>query len=271
MRTAIPLLLMFIIAPVAAAEPSPMEASFAGNPIVAINITYDPGPGGGDAFEGEIVLELFLNWAPITVTNFLGLVNQSFYDGIFYHRIIDDFVIQSGDPTCRATVVYTPVPTCGEGGSGETTPFEWDANLTHINGAIGMARGADPDSAESQWYICDEPQHQLDHGNRSVPGDPGYAVFGVVREGLELVRAAAAVPTTNDPGGEDTPRVGTGVGDRPLYEVHINSVTLSGWVPAPPAPAPAPERVPAMQLLAGTLVVAGALGAAWWLRRPAGD
>jgi hypothetical protein len=53
--------------------------------------------------------------------------------------------------------------------------------------------------------------------------------------------------------------------------VHINSVTLSGWVPAPPAPAPAPERVPAMQLLAGTLVVAGALGAAWWLRRPAGD
>ena len=86
-----------------------------------------------------------------------------------------------------------------------------------------------------------------------------------------MVRAAAAVPTTNDPGGEDTPRVGTGVGDRPLYEVHINSVTLSGWVPGPAAPAPAPERVPAALLLTGTLAVAGALGAMWWLRRPAGD
>jgi len=271
MRAVISVLFLLILAPAAAAEPSPMVTSFAGNPLVIINITYDPGPGGDDGFEGEIVLELFLNWAPITVSNFLGLVNQSFYDGIFSHRIIDDFVIQSGDPTCRATVVYTPVPTCGEGGSGETIHFEWDANLTHVNGAIGMARGADPDSAESQWYICDEPQHQLDNGNRTLPDDPGYAVFGVVREGLELVRAAAAVPTTNDPGGEDTPRVGTGVGDRPLYEVHINSVTLSGWVPGPAAPAPAPERVPAALLLTGTLAVAGALGAMWWLRRPAGD
>ncbi|MDP7590367.1 MAG: peptidylprolyl isomerase [Candidatus Poseidoniia archaeon] len=271
MQSVISVLFLLILAPAAAAEPSPMETSFVGNPLVIINITYDPRPGGGDGFEGEIVLELFLNWAPISVSNFLGLVNQSFYDGIFYHRIIDDFVIQSGDPTCRATVVYTPVPTCGEGGSGETIPFESNANLTHVNGAIGMARGADPDSAESQWYICDEPQHQLDNGNRTLPDDPGYAVFGVVREGLELVRAAAAVPTTNDPGGEDTPRVGTGVGDRPLYEVHINSVTLSGWVPGPAAPTPAPERAPAALLLTGMLAVAGALGAMWWLRRPAGD
>ena len=105
MRAVISVLFLLILAPAAAAEPSPMETSFAGNPLVIINITYDPGPGGGDGFEGEIVLELFLNWAPITVSNFLGLVNQSFYEGIFYHRIIDDFVIQSGDPTCRATQV----------------------------------------------------------------------------------------------------------------------------------------------------------------------
>ena len=266
MRAVISVLFLLILAPAAAAEPSPMETLFAGNPLVIINITYDPGPGGGDGFEGEIVLELFLNWAPITVSNFLGLVNQSFYEGIFYHRIIDDFVIQSGDPTCRATVIYTPVPTCGEGGSGETIPFESNANLTHVNGAIGMARGADPDSAESQWYICDEPQHQLDHGNRTLPEDPGYAVFGVVREGLELVRAAAAVPTTNDIDGDGpTPRAQGGP-DRPLYEVHINSITLSGWVPEPAVPAPEPEGISAAELLTGTLAVASALGAAWWLR-----
>ncbi len=122
MRAVISVLFLLILAPAAAAEPSPMVTSFAGNPLVIINITYDPGPGGDDGFEGEIVLELFLNWAPITVSNFLGLVNQSFYDGIFSHRIIDDFVIQSGDPECTADGVY-PIsdPSCGEGGSSE--PF----------------------------------------------------------------------------------------------------------------------------------------------------
>ena len=76
MRAVISVLFLLILAPAAAAEPSPMETSFAGNPLVIINITYDPGPGGGDGFEGEIVLELFLNWAPITVSNFLGLRSE---------------------------------------------------------------------------------------------------------------------------------------------------------------------------------------------------
>ncbi|MDP6489585.1 MAG: peptidylprolyl isomerase, partial [Candidatus Poseidoniia archaeon] len=106
MRPLIPLLALLLLVPTATAVPSPMEASYPGNPIVIINLTYDSGVGGDDAFEGEIVLELFLNWAPITVNNFLGLVNQSFYDGIFYHRIIDDFVIQSGDPECTTVGVY---------------------------------------------------------------------------------------------------------------------------------------------------------------------
>ena len=144
-------------------------------------------------------MELFLNWAPITVANFVDLVNQSFYDGIYFHRIIDDFVIQSGDPDCKASGTY-PVPisdvSCGEGGSENTIPFEANTNLTHINGAIGMARGLDPDSATSQFYICDGPQHGLDNGNRTQEDDPGYAVFGVVREGIELVQAVAAVPTS---------------------------------------------------------------------------
>ena len=229
MRIVIILLALLLFTPISKAEPSPMEQSFEGNPIVVINITYSSGIAGGDEFQGEIILELFLNWAPITVTNFIDLVNQSFYDGIYFHRIIDDFVIQSGDPDCKASGIY-PVPisdaSCGEGGSEDTIPFEANANLTHINGAIGTARGLDPDSATSQFYICDGPQHGLDNGNRSQEDDPGYAVFGVVREGLDLVQAAAAVPTTNDADGSGViPRVPGGP-DRPIFEVHINSITL---------------------------------------------
>ena len=208
-----------IFAPVSKAEPSPMEQSYDGNPIVVINLTYEAGIGGGNDIQGEIVLELFLNWAPITVSNFLGLVNESFYDGIFFHRVIDDFVIQAGDPSCTAVGAYPASdPTCGSNGSDETIPFEANANLTHINGAVGMARSVDPDSASSQFYICDGSQHGLDNGNRSQEDDPGYAVFGVVREGIDLVQAVAQVPTSNDPL------------NRPLYEVHINSITLEGFV-----------------------------------------
>ena len=219
MRILVILLALMLFAPVSKAEPSPMEQSYEGNPIVVINLTYEAGIGGGDDIQGDIVIELFLNWAPITVSNFVGLVNESFYDGIFFHRVIDDFVIQAGDPTCTAIGVYPAIdPSCGSNGSDETIPFEADANLTHINGAVGMARGLDPDSASSQFYICDGSQHGLDNGNRSQEDDPGYAVFGVVREGMDLVQAAAQVPTSNDPL------------NRPLYEVHINSITLNGYV-----------------------------------------
>ena len=219
MRILVIQLALMLFAPVSKAEPSPMEQSYEGNPIVIINLTYEAGIGGGSDIEGEIVLELFLNWAPITVSNFLGLVNESFYDGIFFHRVIDDFVIQAGDPSCTALGVYPASnPTCGSNGSGETIPFEADANLTHINGALGMARSVDPDSASSLFYICDGSQHGLDNGNRSQEDDPGYAVFGVVREGMDLVQAAAQVPTSNDPL------------NRPLYEVHINSITFDGFI-----------------------------------------
>ena len=211
-----------LFTPDATSEASPMEQSFEGNPIIVINITYEAGIGGGSNIEGDIILELFLNWAPITVSNFVGLVNESFYDGIFFHRVIDDFVIQAGDPTCTALGIYPASdPSCGSNGSGETIPFEADANLTHINGALGMARSVDPDSASSQFYICDGPQHGLDNGNRSQEDDPGYAVFGVVREGMDLVQAAAQIPTSNDPL------------NRPIYELHINSITLGGYYTEP--------------------------------------
>ena len=246
MRIVIILLALLLFTPISKAEPSPMEQSFEGNPIVVINITYSSGIAGGDEFQGEIILELFLNWAPITVTNFIDLVNQSFYDGIYFHRIIDDFVIQSGDPNCKASGIY-PVPisdaSCGEGGSEDTIPLEINENLTHINGAIGMARGTDPDSASSQFYICDTSQHGLDNGNRTLEDDPGYAVFGVVREGMELVQAAAGVPTTNDADGDGgIPRIQGGP-DRPLYEVHINSIILREYL-SPPSTETEDEKIP---------------------------
>ena len=234
MRILIILVALMLFTPVSKAESSPMVESFEGNPIVVINLTYEAGTGGGSDFDGEIILELFLNWAPITVENFVGLVEQEFYDGIFFHRIIDDFVIQSGDPTCKEVVAYPGTnPTCGDNGSDDNIPFESNENLTHINGAIGMARGLEPDSATSQFYICDTPQHGLDNGNRTQEDDPGYAVFGVVREGLDLVQLAAGVPTTNDVDGDgSTPRAPGGP-DRPLYEVHINSITLREYVTIP--------------------------------------
>ena len=234
MRILIILVALMLFTPVSKAESSPMVESFEGNPIIVINLTYEAGTGGGSDFDGEIVLELFLNWAPITVENFVILVEQGFYDGIFFHRIIDDFVIQSGDPTCKEVVAYPGTdPTCGDNGSDDNIPFESNENLTHINGAIGMARGLDPDSATSQFYICDTPQHGLDNGNRTQEDDPGYAVFGVVREGLDLVQLAAGVPTTNDIDGDgSTPRAPGGP-DRPLYEVHINSITLREYVTIP--------------------------------------
>ena len=219
MRISVILIVLMLFTPVSKAEPSPMEQSYEGNPIVIINLTYESGIGGGDDIQGDIVLELFINWAPITVTNFVNLVEQSFYNGIFFHRVIDDFVIQTGDPSCKTVGIYPASdPGCGSNGSDENIPFEADANLTHINGAVGMARSVDPDSASSQFYICDSSQHGLDNGNRSQDDDPGYAVFGIVREGMEIVQAVAQVPTSNDPL------------NRPLYEVHINSITLEGYV-----------------------------------------
>jgi len=243
-RILIGLLVMMLFTPITKAEASPMEDSFTGNPIVVINLTYDAGTGGGNDFDGEIVLELFLNWAPNTVENFVDLAEQGFYDGIFFHRIINDFVIQSGDPTCTEVIAYPGTnPTCGDGGSDNTIPLEINENLTHINGAIGMARGTDPDSASSQFYICDTSQHGLDNGNRTLEDDPGYAVFGVVREGMELVQAAAGVPTTNDADGDGgIPRIQGGP-DRPLYEVHINSIILREYL-SPPSTETEDEKIP---------------------------
>ena len=212
-------------------EPSPMNEAYPGDPLVELRVSYQP-RHLVSRVEGTITLELFIHLAPITVNNFLDLTSARFYDGTKYHRVIDDFVIQGGDPNSKDS---NPIDD-GNGGSGESIPLEIDANLTHVDGAIGMAREMDPDTAESQFYICDGEQHQLDDAERQQrnPPERGYAVFGVVRDGMSHVRAIAATPTTNDPGGEPTPRVGTLLGDRPIYDVVLLSVRITDWIPYPP-------------------------------------
>ncbi|MGB0313727.1 MAG: peptidylprolyl isomerase, partial [Poseidonia sp.] len=121
-------------------------------------------------------------------------------------------------------VYPTTSPSCGSGGTGETIPLEHDVNLSHVDGAIGMARSADPDSADSQWYIAETEAHGLDPENRD---DEGYATFGIVRHGMTHIRAIADVPTSDEPTGTDLDNPFASAG-RPLIEVRINSMEMIG-------------------------------------------
>ena len=127
---------------------------------------------------GDITVELYPKYAPITVKNFLKLVDEEFYDGLTFHRVIEGFMIQGGDPNGDGT-----------GGSatkikGEFTSNGVDNPLVHSRGAISMARSNDPDSASSQFFICHENCTSL---------DGSYAVFGMVTAGMEVVDAIAKV------------------------------------------------------------------------------
>ena len=205
-------------------EETPMQFSYYNDPVFSINVTYTP-----DHFEdevnGEIIIELFPQWAPITVANMVEHVEDGLYDGIFFHRVINDFVTQSGDPECTTVIVYPATNlNCGSGGTGETIPLQHDEHLSHVDGAIGMARGADEDSADSQWYIAETEAHGLDPENRD---DGGYATFGIVRQGMSHVRAIAETPTSDDATGTDLDNPFSSAG-RPVYEVRINKVEMIG-------------------------------------------
>lgn len=121
---------------------------------------------------GTIKVELDADTAPITVTNFIELVNQKFYDGLTFHRVIDGFMIQGGDPNGN-----------GSGGSDKTITGEFannsiENNIKHERGVLSMARSNDNDSASSQFFIMHATAPHLD-------GD--YAAFGHVTEGMDIV------------------------------------------------------------------------------------
>lgn len=134
---------------------------------------------------GTITIQLDQKSAPISAANFVSLAENGFYDGLTFHRIMEGFMMQGGDPNGNGT-----------GGSGTTIVGEFAANgyennLSHTRGAVSMARADDYDSASSQFFIVHKDSTEL---------DGKYAVFGYVTEGIEIVDSVceAAEPTNNN-------------------------------------------------------------------------
>ncbi len=134
---------------------------------------------------GEIVLALDSDKAPKTVENFIGYVKNGFYDGTLFHRVIDGFMIQGGGFNQEFEKKMTQPPISNEADNG----------LKNERGTIAMARTGDPHSATSQFFINVNDNHNLNHSAKSQRGW-GYAVFGRVVEGMEVVDRIRVVPTT---------------------------------------------------------------------------
>jgi peptidylprolyl isomerase/peptidyl-prolyl cis-trans isomerase B (cyclophilin B) len=134
---------------------------------------------------GIMVFELYPEFAPVTVENFVGLVESGFYDGLKFHRIVEGFMIQSGDPKGNGT-----------GGSDRTITGEFSKNkfpqntLKHTSGVISMARSKDPDSASSQFFIMDGTVSTL---------DGSYAAFGKLIEGEDTLSSIASTEVVKNP------------------------------------------------------------------------
>ena len=159
------------------------------NGIIMIEIEMENG--------GVIKLELYPDIAPVTVDNFVGLVKEGFYDGLIFHRVINGFMIQGGDPEGT-----------GSGGSGKNIKGEFALNgvqndISHVRGVISMARSKAMDSASSQFFIVQKDSTYL---------DGSYAAFGRVTEGMDVVDEIASVPTDRY--------------DRPLEDVVIKTIRV---------------------------------------------
>jgi len=147
---------------------------------------------------GTMKLELYKDKVPITVENFMKLANDGFYDDLVFHRVIDDFVIQGGGYYVNGTYKTSPY------GSIE---LEIHPDVRHVDGVISMARTSDPNSATSQFFICDGKQSFL---------DDNYAAFGKIIVGIDVLREVASVETTTK----------YRMKDWPVDDVIIESVTI---------------------------------------------
>ena len=142
--------------------------------------------------KGTFRIELFEDKAPITTKNFIDLATKGFYDGVIFHRVIDGFMIQGGDPTGT-----------GRGGPGYRIPDEFHPDLKHDSAGILSMANAGPNTGGSQFFITLGPTPHLN--NR-------HAVFGKVIEGLDVVKAIG--------------KVATNAADRPLEDVVMKKVTI---------------------------------------------
>jgi peptidyl-prolyl cis-trans isomerase A (cyclophilin A) len=134
---------------------------------------------------GTIKIELYEDKAPITTANFISLAQSGFYNGTIFHRVIDDFMIQGGG--------FTPDM---QQKTSDQIPFEYDPDLTHVDGAVAMASTGAKVGGTCQFYICDGAQPFLD-GN--------YTVFAQVIDGMDVVRQIASVSTHTENGMDDVP------------------------------------------------------------------
>jgi len=132
--------------------------------------------------DGKVVIEMKPDHAPEHVKRIKELISEKFYDGLKFHRVIDGFMAQTGDPRGDGT-----------GGSGQNIPAEFNS-LLHIRGTVSMARAQDPDSADSQFFICFQKSSFL---------DGQYTAWGQVIEGMEFVdkikRGSGSNGMVNDP------------------------------------------------------------------------
>lgn len=166
MKRILPLLLvmLFLLTGCSAQKSSSSDELLSGTYYVQIDVKD----------YGSIIAELYADTAPITVTNFLSLVDSGFYDGLTFHRIISGFMIQGGDPNGNGT-----------GGSNQTIKGEFSKNgvsntLSHTRGVLSMARSSAMDSASSQFFIVHADSTYL---------DGSYAAFGAVISGMDVVDA----------------------------------------------------------------------------------
>jgi cyclophilin family peptidyl-prolyl cis-trans isomerase len=136
--------------------------------------------------KGDIHLELFTEQAPLSVENFISYANSGFYDGTIFHRVISHFMIQGGGFTPEMEKKPTGEPILNEASNG----------LSNKRGTIAMARTGDPHSATSQFFINVQDNMNLDYTGQAGPGSWGYAVFGRVTSGMEVVDDIRFAQTT---------------------------------------------------------------------------
>ncbi|MFF4381735.1 peptidylprolyl isomerase [Kitasatospora sp. NPDC001547] len=144
---------------------------------------------------GDIVLRLDAHKAPATVENFLQYVRDGFYDGTLFHRVINNFMIQGGgmEPGMRQKKTRAPIQN------------EADNGLKNTEYTVAMARTGDPHSATAQFFVNVADNDFLNHSGKNPQGW-GYAVFGEVVEGQDVVDAIKAVPTGSKSGHQDVPK-----------------------------------------------------------------
>jgi peptidyl-prolyl cis-trans isomerase B (cyclophilin B) len=154
--------------------------------------------------EGDMVVQFWTDAAPNTVENFKKLARQGFYDGTIFHRIVKAFMIQGGDPNSKDPAKENRY---GEGGPGYNIKAEFNDH-SHDRGVISMARGQDPDSAGSQFFICLAPVRRLDHQ---------YTTFGKLIKGHDVLEKIGDTPVTRNSMGEPS---------KPTKRVVIESIKI---------------------------------------------